>query len=93
MVPVESAEMLASLRFLVSAEIKKLAEAAISSGRRRENSISLEKLFDGLIVISSPSEAVPRSVMLIPLVDIEVRPLASSVSDRSYAIHSSLGSE
>ena len=55
MVPVESAEMLASLRFLVSAEIKKLAEAAISSGRRRENSISLEKLFDGLIVISSPS--------------------------------------
>ena len=82
-VPVESAEILASLRFFVSAEIRKLAEAAMSSALLKANSMSFEKLFDGLIVISSPSVAVPSRVIIMPWVDIEVRSLASSLFCRS----------
>ena len=87
MVPVESAEMLASLRFFVSAYIRKLADAAMSSALRSANSISFEKLLEGLIVISSPSVADPSNVIVIPCVEIEVRSLPISLFCKSYANH------
>ena len=92
-VPIESAEILASLKFFVSAEIRKLAEAAMSSGLLRANSISLEKLLEGLIVISSPSLAVPKRVIVRPSVEIDVKSLPNSFSFKSNAVQAFLVSE
>ena len=77
----------------MSADIRKLADAAMSSALLKANSISLEKLLDGFIVISSPSFAVPKRVMVRPCVEMEVRSLPSSLFCKSNAVHAFLVSE
>ena len=73
--------------------MRKLADAAMSSALLRANSISLEKLFEGLIVISSPSAAVPNRVMVIPPVDIDERSLPKSLFCKSNAVQAFFVSE